>query len=273
MPRRRRGMVRTTCRCGTGASTSCRNHSAHRSWRFFSHDGQKDPPRQENGHNTLVRHVGHQSLAKPWETIPHVRNPRSTHSTTGRSGPCCRAEAGGPDLQQLLEVLLDQTEERRLARPSRPVDRTADLHTSRPAGGRASGENTMGTSPLEEVTTASGSGGVRSRARRSLLELIERVGDRASGEPPPSNPSLHRSRPATGADRRRHWPSLPTRRRRPVYTRAGRGVRLGGPRHLGQRHDRVEPAGSLATVARGAALPVARDLSRPSSRHLAPPDS
>ena len=159
-------MVRTTWRCGTGASTSFCSHSAHRSWRFFSHDGQKDLPRHENGQSTCGSR--HQSRAKPWETIPHSRNPRSTRSTTGRRGPWCRAKRCGPHAQQLLEVLLHQTEKRRLARPSRLVDPTADLHTSRPAGGRASGENRRGPCPSrpapggrEEVSTAGGSGRVR----------------------------------------------------------------------------------------------------------------
>lgn len=58
MPRRRRGMVRTTWRCGTAASTSFWSHSAHRSWRFFSHDGQNDLPRHENGQSTLARPPG-----------------------------------------------------------------------------------------------------------------------------------------------------------------------------------------------------------------------
>ena len=42
--------------------------------------------------------------------------------------------------QKLLEVLLNQTEKRRVPSPPRPVDPTDDLHTSRPAGGRATGE-------------------------------------------------------------------------------------------------------------------------------------
>jgi len=76
-------------------STSFWSHSAQRSWRFFSHDGQKDLPRQENGHSTLARHVGHQSRAKPCSTRPHRMNPRSTRSTTGRRGPCCPAKRVG----------------------------------------------------------------------------------------------------------------------------------------------------------------------------------
>ncbi len=85
-------MVSTTWRWGTGASTFSCSHSAHRSWRFFSHDGQTDLPRLENGQITLVRHAGHQSLAKPCSTRPQRMKPRSTRSTTGRRGPCCRVK-------------------------------------------------------------------------------------------------------------------------------------------------------------------------------------
>ena len=52
-------------------------------------------------------------------------------------------EAGGPDSQQLLEVLLDQTVERRLPRPPRLVDPAGDLHAQPEAGGRGTG--TMGS--------------------------------------------------------------------------------------------------------------------------------
>ena len=49
-------MVKTTWRCGTGASTSLCSHSAQRSCFFFSHDGQKLRPRQEmrNGREYTV---------------------------------------------------------------------------------------------------------------------------------------------------------------------------------------------------------------------------
>ena len=50
-------------------------------------------------------------------------------------------EAGGPDAQQLLEVLLHQTEQRRLTRPPRPVDPASDLHAQPQAGGRVAGTN------------------------------------------------------------------------------------------------------------------------------------
>ncbi len=77
--------------------------------------------------------------------------------------------------QKRLEVLLDQTEQRRVPSPARPVDATGDLHTSRPAGGRAPGESRRGRLPLEarlggreEASTAGGSGRVR-RPRTSGL--------------------------------------------------------------------------------------------------------
>ena len=80
-------------------------------------------------------------------------------------GPVGAYEALGPQAQQVLEVLLDQTEKRRLARPSRPVDPTGDLHTSRPAGGRAPGESRRGACPSrpacggrEQVSTADPAG-------------------------------------------------------------------------------------------------------------------
>ena len=33
--------------------------------------------------------------AKPWATSPHLMKPRSTRSTTGRSGPCSLAKRSG----------------------------------------------------------------------------------------------------------------------------------------------------------------------------------
>ena len=70
-------------RCGTGASTFSCSHSAHKSWRFFSHDGQNDLPRQEK----------HPLDHRPQRAM-------------------LPSEADGPDSQQLLEVLLDQAEQR-----------------------------------------------------------------------------------------------------------------------------------------------------------------
>jgi hypothetical protein len=62
-------------------------------------------------------------------------------------------EAGWPDSQQLLEVLLHEAVERRLARPSRLVDPTADYHSSRPAGGRVSGDSRRGRCPSRPAGT------------------------------------------------------------------------------------------------------------------------
>jgi hypothetical protein len=44
---------------------------------------------------TLLRHSEHHSLAKPCSSRPHFKNSRSTRSTTGRSGPCCRTKRVG----------------------------------------------------------------------------------------------------------------------------------------------------------------------------------
>jgi hypothetical protein len=61
-------------------------------------------------------------------------------------GPVLPDEAGGPHAQQLLEVLLDQTEERRLARPPRLVDPAGDLH-AQPETGGPSGRSRLAQQP------------------------------------------------------------------------------------------------------------------------------
>jgi hypothetical protein len=58
-------MVKTTWRCGTGASTFSWSHSAQRICRFFSHEGQKLLPRQENGH---IRRLSARPISS---TLPH----------------------------------------------------------------------------------------------------------------------------------------------------------------------------------------------------------
>ena len=98
--RSRRGMVSTTWRCATLASTSSHSHSAHKICRFFSHDGQKDLPRQKKATSTLLRHSEHHSRAKPCSSNPHRRNSRSTRSTTVRSGPWWRANRRGESRRQ-----------------------------------------------------------------------------------------------------------------------------------------------------------------------------
>ena len=45
-------------------------------------------------------------------------------------------EALGIDAEELLEVLLDEAEQRRLPRPPRPIHSGTDLHANPPAGGR-----------------------------------------------------------------------------------------------------------------------------------------
>jgi hypothetical protein len=83
--------------------------------------------------------------------------------------------------EELVEVMFHQTVERQLAGPARPVDPTADLHTSRPAGGRASGESTKGGCPSrpapggrEEVSTVGGSEWVRRPALRTPRDRVDR---------------------------------------------------------------------------------------------------
>lgn len=78
-----RGMVSTTWRCATGASTFSRSHSAHSSCFFFSQDGQKLRPRQEKATSTLLRHCEHHSLAKPCASRPHLA--RSSGWASGES--------------------------------------------------------------------------------------------------------------------------------------------------------------------------------------------
>ena len=63
--RSKRGMVRTTWRWQTGASTFLHSHSAQRSCRFFSHDGQNDLPRQEKATSTRAQRERLHRLAPP----------------------------------------------------------------------------------------------------------------------------------------------------------------------------------------------------------------
>jgi len=63
-------------------------------------------------------------------------------------------ETVGPDAQQFLEVLLDQTIERGLFGPSRLVDPAADLHARPEAGGRGTGGKGRRASGPRPPTTA-----------------------------------------------------------------------------------------------------------------------
>ncbi len=118
--------------------------------------------------------------------------------------PMLSGAAGGPNAQQLLEVLLGQPVERRFARTPRLVDPTADLHTSRPAGGRASGENRRASVPSwpapsgrETVSTAGGSARVRRSPLPRFLRRDDRLGDlhpRRVRHPPRGHRRRHRER-------------------------------------------------------------------------------
>jgi hypothetical protein len=58
-------------RCGTGASTSFCSHSAQRSRRFFSQNGQEDLPRHEDGQRTLVTDAAEKTGLGEWiATLP-----------------------------------------------------------------------------------------------------------------------------------------------------------------------------------------------------------
>ena len=76
-----------------------------------------------------------------WASGPHSRRPytgtvvemgaRSTRSTTGRRDRA-PGEARGIDVQELLEVLFDEPEERGLSHPSRSVHPRTGLHNRSP---------------------------------------------------------------------------------------------------------------------------------------------
>ena len=100
--------------------------------------------------------------------------------------PVLPCEALGPDPQQLLQVALDELEQRRLARLSRPVDPAADLHAQPRAGGRVAGTDPQADSPpltwarLAQLTARPGGG----RAHRWLKRWTTRgpfTGSREAG--------------------------------------------------------------------------------------------
>jgi hypothetical protein len=93
----------------------------------------------ENGHSTLVRHVPHHNRGEAMLDQPAPHEP-SQHALD--HGPERAVPSGEPlwiHAQGLLEVLLDQSEKRRLARPPRLVDPTGDLHAQPRTGGRGTG--------------------------------------------------------------------------------------------------------------------------------------
>ena len=86
-------------------------------------------------------------------------------------------EAMGPDPQQLLEVGLDEAEQRGLACPPGAVDARANLHGQPPAGGRGTGCKEETELPSPFVCGGWGTdAGRQYRARRGQTGLHERGG-------------------------------------------------------------------------------------------------
>jgi len=194
--------VTTTCRCGTVASTSFCSHSAHKSCFFFSHDGQKLRPRQENGHNTLIRHVGHQSLAKPCDTIPHLRNPAARARPRDAAG---RGASGN-------------ARTRPAATPRGGSPRGGTGGTRAPAGGARRVRK-----PPRPAWAGGRGTGRRGREREAASAADEVPGVRAPRQSAPTPPGRAR-RPATprASPRPPPAPAPACRRRRSCTRSAGR---------------------------------------------------
>jgi hypothetical protein len=62
----------------------------------------------------------------------------------GPEGAVAGGKASLVGAEELIEVLLDQTEQGRFARPPRPINAGADLHASSWAGGRGTGDEASG---------------------------------------------------------------------------------------------------------------------------------
>ena len=202
-PRRRRGMVNTTCRCGTGASTSFCGHSAHRSCFFFSHDGQKFLPRQENGQSTLVRQMPHQRRAKPCSTSPQRMNPRSTRSTTGRSGPCALANRAGPSDRAAIAIREERPDSLRAFRKTRKNSSRCCSTRRKSGDSRARrGRYTRAQISTPPQPPAGETGA--SQERRSVCSGDKSVGPASVNTGPPKvRPSAARCRRQRGSGGRR----------------------------------------------------------------------
>jgi len=90
--RSRFGMVRTTCRCGTGASSVVSSHWAQIARRFAWQLGQKYRHLQENASRYSWAQASHRMRANPCSRMPQARNLSVTSPTTGRHGPYSRAK-------------------------------------------------------------------------------------------------------------------------------------------------------------------------------------
>ncbi len=135
----------------------------------------------EEGALLLARGTERSAAARVWDQVGQAARSTPGACETALDEPACeegpehpldhrtqRAVRLGEALlvhaQEFLEVLLNQTEERRVPSPPRPVDPTGDLHTSRPAGGRAPGENALRI----RVRRAGGKSALEARQGRSL---------------------------------------------------------------------------------------------------------
>ena len=88
----------------------------------------------------------------------------------GPEGAMAGRKASLVGAEELIEVLRDETEQRRFARPPRPIDAGADLHASSWAGGRGTGDEASGgrvcaAGRCDRRRAYVGSGSVRVRSR------------------------------------------------------------------------------------------------------------
>ena len=167
---------------------------------------------------------------------PHLRNPLSTRSTTGRSGPCCRAKRAGQTRSSSSRWLLDELVKRRLARLPRPVDPAGDLHAQPRAGGRVAGRIGKRTARLS-----------RGQGSPRTVPAGVRIVREPHGAGGPDLEALRRSRARTRACTRARGcvGSRPAACRRPL--RSGRDRPPGA-----RRATRSEPPVVCATISRRA---------------------
>ena len=81
------GSVNTTCRCGTGTTSSSTSHRAHAVVRFAAHEGQRFLDLQLNGTRYSALHSGQRTRAKPCSGSPQRREADTVRSITRLSLP------------------------------------------------------------------------------------------------------------------------------------------------------------------------------------------
>ena len=74
----------------------------------------------------------------------------------GAQGAVGAGEPLGPDAEELVDMLFDETEKRRLPRPPRPIDTAGDLHAPPEARGRDTGSKCRRTARLPEPSLSYG---------------------------------------------------------------------------------------------------------------------